>query len=401
MGAILGRCGPASLVNWWDFRFQQIEVDAISSGGTPYKRRVSYGMPKIPKGVLESVFYLYRSREDAERGEPFGGTGVFIGMPTEYSGITFIYAVTNWHLAVRDGFSVMRFNKRNGGVDIFELDPQEWEFPPNGPDIAVAMPKVSGLKINIWMHQVFAIQTQLFVPEDEMALSDSRLRRVPRPPSEPPRLDLEIGPGEDVFMVGRFIDHDGKDANIPSVRFGNISTLPQPIEQPSGSTNNKSFILDLHSRTGYSGSPVFVYRTPGSDLTTHHIMAGPAGHFVLFLGLHWGQFPEAWEIKEGKAPDTHAAPVSGNDRYIKGMSGMTLAVPAWDILEFLQMPQFELERKRELEDLRKTGRILHPVAETAEKTAEAAASDENPQHREDFTSLLNAAAKTKPQGDQT
>src|SRR5271170_5484166 len=134
------------------------------------------------------------------------------------------------------------------------------------------------------MHQVFAIQTQLFVPEDEMALSDSRLRRVPRPPSEPPRLDLEIGPGEDVFMVGRFIDHDGKDANIPSVRFGNISTLPQPIEQPSGSTNNKSFILDLHSRTGYSGSPVFVYRTPGSDLTTHHIMAGPAGHFVLFLG---------------------------------------------------------------------------------------------------------------------
>jgi len=197
-------------------------------------------MPKIPTSVLESTFYLYRSREDAERGEPFGGTGAFIGMPTESSDVSFLYAVTNWHVAVDQGFSVMRFNKRNGGVDVFELDPHEWEFPPNGPDIAVAMPRASELKLSILTHEVFAIPTTLFVPEDELVLPDPRLKRLPRKPGESPRLDLEIGPGDDVFMVGRFVDHDGKDTNVPSVRFGNISTLPQAIKQPNGSTNSKS-----------------------------------------------------------------------------------------------------------------------------------------------------------------
>jgi hypothetical protein len=38
-------------------------------------------------------------------------------------------------------------------------------------------------------------------------------------------------------------------------------------------------------------------------------------------------------------------------------------------------------------------------AEAAEKLSPSTEAAENPQHREDFTSLLNAAAKTKPQGD--
>jgi len=101
-------------------------------------------------------------------------------------------------------------------------------------------------------------------------------------------------------------------------------------------------------------------------------MAGPTGHFLRFLGLHWGQFPEEWEIKKRKAPSAHGAAVSADEDSIKGMSGMTLAVPAWDILEFLKMPQFEEERRRELETLRnalnKDDRISsRPVAESADQ----------------------------------
>ena len=36
---------------------------------------------------------------------------------------------------------------------------------------------------------------------------------------------------------------------------------------------------------------------------------------------------------------------------------------------------------------------------SVEKPSSPVDADENPRHREDFTSLLNAAAKTKPQGD--
>lgn len=332
-------------------------------------------MPKIPRNLLESVFYLYRSREDAERGEPFGGTGVFLGMPTGALELSFLYAITNWHVAVRDGYSVMRFNKRVGGTEILEFDPSEWEFPPNGPDIAVLLPKASEVYLSPWTHQVFAISTELLLTQEELAPLDPRLRTRPTIGGRPP---LEIGPGEDIFMVGRFIDHDGRDTNVPSVRFGNISTMPQPIEQSSGSTN-PSFILDLHSRSGYSGSPVFVYRTPGSDLTTSFQTSTPTNHFIRFLGLHWGQFPEQWEISDGKIPSAHGTIVSVSERYIKGMSGMTLAVPAWDIWEFLEEPIFQREREIELEKLKASGRyIAVPVAEAA---FEPGQSDENPNHK--------------------
>lgn len=392
MGRILATIGPLSLVNWWDFKFEKFGVDAISPGGVRYMRGAAYGMPKIPRDVLESVFYLYRSREDAEQGEPFGGTGVFLGMPTGAPGLSFLYAVTNWHVAVRDGFSVMRFNKRDGGVEILEFDPSEWEFPPKGADIAVLLSRQPGLRLSPWTHQVFALSTELFLTKDDLAPLDPRLKTRPK---EPAHVPLEIGPGEDVFMVGRFVDHDGRANNVPSVRFGNVSTMPQPIEQPTGATN-PSFILDLHSRTGYSGSAVFVYRTPGADLT---VPLQINTHFIRFLGLHWGQFPEQWEIRDAKTPAAQGAIVSGDERYVKGMSGMTMAVPAWEIWEFLQMPAFQNEREIEMENIRKSGRFINaPDAETAtEKPIQD--DDANPSHREDFNSLLGAAARKREQED--
>src|SRR5205823_82762 len=69
--------------------------------------------------------------------------------------------------------------------------------------------------------------------------------------------------------IGLFVDHDGVTTNVPSARFGNISMLPNKnatIEQPTN-YRGESYVVDMHSRTGFSGSPVFVYRTFGSDLT--------------------------------------------------------------------------------------------------------------------------------------
>ena len=57
----------------------------------------------------------------------------------------------------------------------------------------------------------------------------------------------------------------GVETNNPAMRFGNISLNPTPIEQPNQSIKD-SYCLDMNSRTGFSGSPVFMYRTPGSDV---------------------------------------------------------------------------------------------------------------------------------------
>jgi hypothetical protein len=144
-------------------------------------------MPRIPPQLLYSTFYLYSSIEDAKDGSRFGGTGFFVGYPTgEPSAPNLLYAVTNWHVAVRDGFSVIRINKIGGGVDVLDFDPSEWEFPPTGHDLAVLSHQKLGLKESV--HGIVSLSLGLFLTKVDIAR-------------------LGIGPGEDVFMLGRFVDH--------------------------------------------------------------------------------------------------------------------------------------------------------------------------------------------------
>jgi hypothetical protein len=75
--------------------------------------------------------------------------------------------------------------------------------------------------------------------------------------------------GEDTFMIGLFASHHGGDWNTPSARFGNISMLASkfaPVAMENGS-KQPCHLVDTHSRGGFSGSPVFAYRTNGADLT--------------------------------------------------------------------------------------------------------------------------------------
>lgn len=69
-------------------------------------------------------------------------------------------------------------------------------------------------------------------------------------------------------MVGLFVDHlvdlvGGR--RLPPVRFGHISADPTSIRQFDG-VRTESYSIDKHSRSSYSGSPVFVYQTPAIDL---------------------------------------------------------------------------------------------------------------------------------------
>jgi hypothetical protein len=149
---------------------------------------------------------------------------------------------------------------------------------------------------------------------------------------------LSLGVGDNIFMLGRFVDHDGGAINRPAARFGNISVMPAPIEQPN-KVRADAFCLDMHSRTGFSGSPVFVYRTIGDDLDE---AAGNNGRpsmqsFLKFLGIHFGQFPEFLDVIDG----------SSKRIKVRGASGMTCVLPAWNIREVLNLPKLRDRRDRE------------------------------------------------------
>jgi hypothetical protein len=359
-----------------DLDFDRVPVECLSSSGCAYTRWVRIGMPRIPPNILDSVFFLYRTADDALAGRNPGGTG-FVAAHGMHPSVRH-FAVTNWHVACRDGYSVIRLKKHGGVIDILDLGPHDWTFIPGKYDVAAAP-----LTLDLMVHLARVIHTTMFEPE----------------PAHGPHISHYMGVGDDTFMLGLFVDYAGLGTTVPSARFGNISLIPDGdalIKQPTG-YRGLSYVVDMHSRTGFSGSPVFAYRTLGSDLANPLAGLKPARPKrgpedvnlraetkLRFLGIHWGQFPEVFELmnldKVDEARRDHLITQGG---YVKGMSGMTCVVPSWQVEEVLDMAV----EKHPLTPEKQRSSDAQPVAESS-----PLANDANPNHREDFDRLLGKAA---------
>ncbi len=368
-----------SQVSYQHLQFNQVPITMHSSRGIKFTRWVDGGMPRIPTEILGSVFYLYKTPEDAESGSEYGGTGFFIGVPSKTDPrYSHVYAITNYHTVFEHGYTTIRINTVNGIPDFLELIPDvDWKYLPGGGDVTVC-PIHQHLKGDY--HKLIYIPIRLFATK---SIVD----------------DKNIGIGDDVFMVGRFIKRDGAPTDSPAVRFGNISVMPTHIEPMSNGIKD-SYCIDLHSRSGFSGSPVWVYRTPGNDIETsmrtgHAVLSGG---FLFFLGIHWGQFPELWEITDKDKLKEATSGLITEGKYIKGVSGMTCVMPPEPILEALNIQSLKDAQSRddiELENkFKKYG--YPPELETATAPIR---DTENPQHKEDFNSLVTAATKKKLQDD--
>ena len=267
------------LISFADLDFDTIEVQCYSSSGTPYTRRIPIGMPRIPRKVLNTVFYLYKTEADAREDKNREGTGFIVALPAILPHRIFTYFVSNWHVVLDAGASVVRINKFDGTADIFPYEPTDWHFLPQY-DIAVISRPLRD------EHKFAIIQEGIFLRRERKEKED-------------------IGIGDDVFMVGLFVDNQDLNKNMPALRFGNISMDLVAVEQPNKKFA-ESYCLDMHSRSGYSGSPVFVYRTPGYDLEEElghgkkmKFLCSGRNHLSL-LGIHYGQFPEGWPIEYAK-----------------------------------------------------------------------------------------------------
>ncbi|MBR0842927.1 hypothetical protein JQ607_22220 [Bradyrhizobium liaoningense] len=323
-------------------------------------------MPKIPPNVADTTFYLYKSKSDAEAGLNPQGTGFLLGVPDGQGGGAgrswHFYGVTNWHVAVeRDDEAeptvipapVIRLNTSDGGIQVMDFSEDDWWFVEGGPDIAVIP-----LEFDIEKHKMTAIPLgDFFASRSDVDFGN-------------------IGVGEDVFMFGLFVDHGGVERNAPSARFGNISMLPTrdaTVPQQTGYLG-ECFVLDMRSRGGFSGSPVFVYRTFGSDLTRtvgqqarvgfgrdrsraqiardfqrgqlDISMEATEGPLFKFLGVHFGQFPEHYDIQSTTKADSTRRHLVREGDFVVGMSGMTVVIPAWELAEVLNIEGLRKIRQR-------------------------------------------------------
>ena len=302
-------------------------------------------MPKLHPDVGNAVFYLYR--DDPKTGKRTGphGTGFIVAVQSAtHANVRHFYGVTNWHVANDLGASIIRINTRDGKSRFIELGPEDWHFLRNGDDLSVA--DLGGYEREEDQVGHYRI--------DSMIVDNMFIDRT------------EISVGEDVFMIGLYAEQHGGQRNTPAIRFGNLSLLADenaPIEQPNGNLR-PSHLVDMRSRTGFSGSPVVLYRIPNNDLSDipprpprHLPMPGSGTHarskFIALLGVHCGQYWDNVKVRK-KRPTGHERdgdPIhEGDNLYIQG--AMNIVVPAWRIKELLASESFEMARKRRDEELK-------------------------------------------------
>ena len=198
----------------------------------------------------------------------------------------------------------------------------------------------------------------------------------------------DIGIGDSVFMLGLFAGHFS-DSNrmLPAARFGNITMMPaQRIEKLQIGGTEESFLVEMYSMGGFSGSPVFVRKLPfspteqdwwniwdvedpnealrhiASSLTIENFMPEITTHV---LGINWGHLPQRMKVQYKDSDDVV------EDVFVRGNHNIACVIPAWKIHDLLMEPELvEHRAKLTMEDKEKSDSAPRPPY-----TGEA---DENP-----------------------
>ncbi|MEA2363917.1 MAG: hypothetical protein QOD71_3062 [Thermoleophilaceae bacterium] len=287
-------------------------------------------MPAIPGQFLDCAIYLYPSVDAAEAGEAIGGSGFLVSVPMEGEPpnsdgqfVGTLYAVTNRHVA--DQARAVRLNNRDGAFEVVPVDGETWVPHPDGDDVAVAH-----LGLSPDRHRFLAVSSDsLVAPTQEGYFYFAR--------------------GTDTFMVGRFVTHEGKQRNTPTVRFGNVSMLPEePLWHKKYKLWQDSFLVEVRSLPGYSGSPVFGYvpippsgkkLEPGDDPEL-------AGMAVRLIGVDWCHLRDWADVYQADEETKTGDRVALN-------SGMAGVIPAWKLTELLEDDELARDRKQGEDDWRK------------------------------------------------
>jgi hypothetical protein len=263
-------------------------------------------MPRIPDGFLHCVVYLYPSEEDAKEGSGIGGSGFLAGIISEdvSQPFWFLYVVTAKH-NISEGSLFIRMTTKQGEKYIHETKEEDWICHPDGDDVAACVVSIDPKNVSF-----------SFIPINDF------LRQEQVYP-------LDIGIGDEAFVVGRFINHEGKQRNSPTARTGIISQMPiEPINIRG--IDQECFLVEARSIGGYSGSPVLWRVLPFSGTRKipnwKHGQIGP-----LLLGIEAGYIYD-WSPVCDSAGRVRGGSVA---QQVQINTGMMVVIPAWRIVNFL------------------------------------------------------------------
>jgi len=269
-------------------------------------------MPRVDDSSITTVVFLYPTRESAERNEELGGTGFIVGRPVIVSGVNnkplriyIPYVISNLHVA-HQGAPYIRINNKDGSAHIIDRDCIDWVTHPDGDDLAATCifgdvdPSLQDVK--------FVRESEFITPEKITA--------------------YDLGLGDETFMVGRFINHQGRNKISPALRMGNLSMMVEPIWVEKRKRDQECFAVEMRSRTGFSGSPVYVYRTVFTNIARTKT---DVEDFKGLLGVNFGFIYD--ENRE--------------NTWLNGV------IPAWKISELLNEPSLQKEHENAAEKIQK------------------------------------------------
>jgi hypothetical protein len=281
---------------------------------------------KIPEEIRKCVAFLeYRNCS----GFHFAGTVFFVTFQSvNQPNYFFRYAVTARHVIneikerTNDCHVYFRLNNRDNGTCQVRSSISEWLIHPCDDFVDVAVMPISFQECIEWMFwdvQGFA--------------TDENIRKN------------EINVGDDVFLTGLYHRHTGKERNVPIIRAGIISAMPEePVNTGLGEA--ESYLIETKSINGLSGSPVFV--RPESNCAYDSKTEDPhtLGHRDARVGSFWllGLMHGHWDVKtsdrDKKKTKTHKS-------YTESINeGIGIVVPAQKILEVIKHPDSEKMRNR-------------------------------------------------------
>jgi hypothetical protein len=195
-----------------------------------------------------------------------------------------------------------------------------------------------------------------------------------------------VGVGDEAFLVGRLMSHDGQQKNAPVVQFGIVSLMADPNEPiRCKEVDQEGFLVECRSLSGFSGSPVFVQTTqtyreqdaervceygqrrepnpepePSGMVIKPLMIDGTWGPWL--LGINWGHMPFYGYVEE-----------HGNKRLdlrVELNTGFACVLPAWKIMELLNVEELVKERRKQDQRIakrkeleRREGAAVNDVAE--------------------------------------
>lgn len=285
-------------------------------------------MPRIHDQLLRCTFFVYTSVQSARASESLGGTGFLVCVKFEKNPeYGQVYAVTNQHIVAACRTNVvLRLNSPKTGVEYVTTAKKDWMPHPSGVyDVAV-------LPIDLPQSSFGTYLPDEFFIDDQMIQC------------------LNIGPGDDTFMVGRFVGYEGKKRNLSTVRFGNISAMPSDPIRVKGRDSGLNLLVECRSISGYSGSPVFVWIDPTRPRPPDWFspampVYNPKYCGPWLLGIDAGHIQTELEIKHPN--QTRKIGVA------EFVTAMSVVVPVQRLVDTLQVPELIEHRNAEDEKITK------------------------------------------------